>query len=64
MPNYIINKLILTAGAWNNTGCKDKHLERQFNSLLNELRITTGTTPEGAVKMLMAELGEVEAMTA
>lgn len=64
MPKHIINKLILTAGAWNNTGCKDKRLEQQFNSLLNELRITTGTTPEGAVNMLMAELGEVEAMTA
>lgn len=54
----IINKLILVTGAWNDTGRQDKRLERQFNSLLNELRRTTGTTPEGAVQMLVESLGE------
>ncbi|KAA0941594.1 hypothetical protein FQ087_20775 [Sporosarcina sp. ANT_H38] len=64
MHKHIINKLILVAGAWNNSGQKDKRLELQFNSLLNELRIAAGTTPEGAVQLLLTELGETEAMTA
>lgn len=54
----IINKLILVAGAWNDTGRQDKRLEQQFGSLLNDLRRTTGTTPEGAVQMLVESLGE------
>lgn len=58
MPNHIINKLILVTGAWNDTGCKDKRLEQQFDSLLNELREATGTTPEGAVQLLVESLGE------
>lgn len=56
----IINQLILVTGAWNDTGRQDKRLERQFNSLLNELRRATGTTPEGAVQMLVESLGERE----
>jgi len=54
----IIKKLILVTGAWNDTGRQDKRLERQFGSLLNELRKATGTTPEGAVQMLVEALGE------
>ena len=60
MPKHIINQLILVTGAWNDTGQKDKRLEQQFGSLLNELRITAGTTPEGAVQLLMESLGERE----
>ncbi|MFJ7933681.1 hypothetical protein [Sporosarcina sp. NPDC096371] len=56
----IINKLILTVGAWNATGSKDKRLERQFDSLLNDLRKATGTTPEGAVRLLEESLSERE----
>lgn len=56
----IINKLILVTGAWNDTGQKDKRLERQFDSLLNELREATGTTPEGAVNLLIEHLEELE----
>lgn len=56
----IINQLILTAGAWRDSGSKDKHLERQFSHLLNELRWAAGTTPEGALELLLAELGETE----
>lgn len=52
----IIKKLILVTGAWEVTGCKDKRLERQFDSLLNELRKATGTTPEGAVRLLEESL--------
>ena len=58
MTEHIINKLILVTGAWRDTGCKDKHLEQQFSSLLNELRITAGVTPEGAVQLLVESLGE------
>lgn len=56
----IINQLILVTGAWDKTGRRDKHLERQFNSLLNDLRKATGTTPEGAVQLLVESLGESE----
>ena len=64
MPNHIINKLILTVGVWNASGQQDKQLEQQFSSLLNDLRMATGTTPEGAINMLLESLGETEAMTA
>lgn len=59
MQQLIIDQLILTAGAWRDSGGKDKHLERQFSNLLNELRWEAGTTPEGALDLLLAELGEV-----
>ncbi|WP_438310873.1 hypothetical protein [Sporosarcina sp. FA9] len=60
MHKHIINQLILVAGAWKSTGRKDKHLERQFSHLLNELRWEAGTTPEGALDLLLRELGEKE----
>lgn len=56
----IINKLILVTGAWNDTGRQDKRLERQFDLLLTELRRATGTTPEGAVSLLLEHFGEGE----
>lgn len=34
---YILNMLVITAGSWQVTGCKDKALEKRFNSLLNQL---------------------------
>lgn len=34
---YLINQIILTAGGWQATGCKDASLEKSFDSLLNEL---------------------------
>lgn len=58
--NDIINKLILTAGAWKSSGRKDKHLERQFSELLNELRWVANTTPEGALQLLLAEINRSE----
>ncbi|WP_438312290.1 hypothetical protein [Sporosarcina sp. FA9] len=60
MINHIINQLILVAGQWKATGRKDKQLERQFSHLLNELRLAAGTTPEGALNLLLRELGEKE----
>lgn len=56
----LINELILTVGAWNDSGQKDKRLELQFDSLLNELREASGTTPEGAVRLLEESLSERE----
>lgn len=55
----IINKLILVTGAWNDTGRQDKRLEREFDSLLNELREVAKTTREGALELLVESLGEV-----
>lgn len=34
---HTLNKLVIVAHRWNDTGCQDKLLERQFDSLLNEL---------------------------
>lgn len=56
MTKKLINQLILTAGAWKNSNGKDKHLERQFSNLLNELRWAAETTPEGALELLLAEI--------
>lgn len=57
MQQRIIDQLILTAGAWRDSG--DEHLNRQFNRLLSELSEVARTTPEGALDLLLAELGEV-----
>ena len=34
---YLLNQIILTAGGWQATGCKDEALEKQFDSLLTQL---------------------------
>ena len=34
---YILNMLIVTAGSWQATGCKDKALESKFIYLLGEI---------------------------
>lgn len=34
---YTLNMLVLTAGSWQATGCKDETLEKKFNLLLSEL---------------------------
>ena len=40
---YLLNQIILTAGGWQATGSKDKALEKQFDSLLNQLHPTRET---------------------
>ncbi|MCG3089159.1 hypothetical protein [Sporosarcina cyprini] len=57
---HIINQLILTAGAWNETGQSDKYLEKQFEGYLNALQRVAGTDQEGAMQLLLKELGEDE----
>lgn len=51
MPNQLINQLIITAGQWQQF--RERQYEQRFNQLLNELRIMTGTSPEGAVEILL-----------
>lgn len=34
---YILNLLVATAGSWMKTGCKDLVIEKQFNSLMDQL---------------------------
>lgn len=57
MQQRIIDQLILTAGAWQSSGGKDEYLNRQFSNLLNELAEVTRTTPEGALDILLADIG-------
>lgn len=57
MESEIIKQLILVAGQWRRFG--EQQYAQRFDRLLNELRIVTGTTPEGALDLLLAELGEV-----
>ena len=52
----IINQLILVAGQWKQFG--EQQYSDQFNVLLNQLRIATGTTPEGALDLLLAEFNQ------
>lgn len=40
---YLLNQIILTAGGWQATGCKDQALEKQFDSLLTQLHPTRKT---------------------
>lgn len=58
MQQRIIDQLILTAGAWRDSG--DEFLNLQFNRLLNELAQVANVTVEEATELLLAELGEVE----
>lgn len=57
MQKRIIDQLILTAGAWRDSG--DEFLNRQFGNLLNELCEVANVTIEEATDLLLAELGEV-----
>ena len=59
MQQRIIDQLILTAGAWRDSGGKDKHLNRQFSILLNELAQVANVTVEETTELLLAELGGV-----
>lgn len=59
MQQRIIDQLILTAGAWQDSGGKDEFLNRQFGSLLNELSRVANVSVEEATDLLLAELGEV-----
>ena len=34
---HLLNQIILTAGGWQATGCKDEALEKQFDSVLDQL---------------------------
>lgn len=54
MIENTIKQLILVAGQWKQFG--GQQYSDQFNVLLNQLRIAAGTTPEGAVQLLLAEL--------
>ena len=56
MIENIINQLILTAGQWKQFG--EQQYSDQFNALLNQLRIATGTTPEGALGLLLAKINQ------
>jgi len=51
----IIDKLIIVAGQWKRFGGLE--YEQEFSNLLNELSRMTGTTPEGALNILLADLG-------
>ena len=51
---YLLNQIILTAGGWQATGCKDKALEKQFESLLSQLHPVRKT----ALAILQQYLGE------
>ena len=53
MIENIIKQLILTAGQWKQFG--EQQYSDQFNTLLNQLRVATGTTPEAALDLLLAE---------
>lgn len=53
MTENIIGQLILTAGQWKQFG--EQQYSDQFNTLLNQLRVATGKTPEGALDLLLAE---------
>lgn len=35
--NYVLNMLVITAGSWQATGCKNEALEQKFEFLLNQL---------------------------
>jgi len=54
MPEHLIKQLILTAGQWKQF--QEQQYSDQFNTLLNQLRIATGTTEEGAVQLLLADI--------
>lgn len=56
----IINQLILTAGAWNESGQKDKLLEYQFDRYLFDLQLIEKTDHDGAMKILLAAIEESE----
>ncbi|MEK4024449.1 hypothetical protein [Sporosarcina sp. FSL W7-1283] len=60
MIKHITNQLILTAGAWNESGQKDKVLEWQFERQLFDLQLATGTNHEGAMEILLATIEEKE----
>lgn len=51
----IINKLIIVAGQWKRFGGLE--YEQEFSNLLNELSRVTGTTPEGTLDILLADIG-------
>lgn len=53
LESDIINQLILTAGQWKQFG--EQQYSDQFDALLNQLRVATRTTEEGAVQLLEAE---------
>lgn len=40
---YLLNQIILTAGSWQALGCQDEALEKEFESLLNQLHPTRKT---------------------
>ncbi|ARK25979.1 hypothetical protein SporoP37_15745 [Sporosarcina sp. P37] len=58
---HIINQLILTAGAWNESGQRDKVLENQFDQYLFELQLLTDTDHDGAMHILLRSLNSDEA---
>ena len=60
MKKDIINQLILTAGAWNESGQKDKLLEWQFELHLFELQLATDTDHDGAMDILLDAIEEKE----
>lgn len=49
-----INRLIIIAFSWNQTGQTNDLLKKQFKSLMNELASKSNTDFEGAMKILLA----------
>lgn len=50
----LLNQLILIAGAWQLVGCKDEKLEKEFESLLNQVH----PKREVALLALQAHIGK------
>ena len=56
MIERLIDQLILTVGQWKQF--QEQQYSDQFNMLLNQLRVATGTTEEEAVQLLEAEFNQ------
>lgn len=55
---YILNLLLMTAGSWQATGCKDEAIEKRFENLLKEIH------PDREIALLAFQIhigGEVAA---
>lgn len=55
---YIIDQIILAAGQWQKF--KDKQFEQRFEMLLQQLQAVTGKDQEGALQLVLQDLGVEE----
>ncbi|WP_172369599.1 hypothetical protein [Sporosarcina jiandibaonis] len=56
MHEHIVNQLIISAGQWKRFG--EPQYQQHFNDLLDKLRIATGTTPEGALQLVLETINQ------